>query len=109
MAEDVAAGSPARRVVAPPSRTERARASAYYFRFTLAYALLTMLAVGGVGALVLVLLQHDAAPKPAWSTFKPTGSSVAMAKPSSFFACSSLTANPFCRARATVICGRELL
>ena len=80
MAEDVAAGSPARRVVAPPSRTERARASAYYFRFTLAYALLTMLAVGGVGALVLVLLRHDAAPKPAWSTFKPTGSSVAMAR-----------------------------
>ena len=80
MAEDVAAGSPARPVVAPPSRTERARASAYYFRFTLAYALLTMLAVGGVGALVLVLLRHDAAPKPAWSTFKPTGSSVAMAR-----------------------------
>ena len=47
MAEDVAAGSPARPVVAGTSRTERARASAYYFRFTLAYALLTMLAVGG--------------------------------------------------------------
>jgi hypothetical protein len=80
VAEDVATRAAARPVVAPPSRTERARASAYYFRFTLAYALLTMLAVGGVGALVLVLLRHDAAPKPAWSTFKPTGSSVAMAR-----------------------------
>ena len=38
-----------------------------------------------------------------------TGSSVATANPSSFLACSSLTANPFFRASATVICGSELL
>src|SRR5438034_6366711 len=37
------------------------------------------------------------------------GVSVATAKPSSFFACSSFTTNPFFRARATVIAGRELL
>jgi hypothetical protein len=78
VAEDVAAGSASRPAVARPSRAERAHSSAYYFRFTLAYTLLAMLAVGGVGALVLVLLRHDAARKPAWSTFKPTGSSVAM-------------------------------
>ena len=37
------------------------------------------------------------------------GVSVATAKPSSFFACSSFTTNPFFRARATVIAGSELL
>jgi hypothetical protein len=78
VAEDVAAGSPARPVVSRPSRSERAHASAYYFRFTLAYALLAMLGVGGVGALVLVLLRPGAAHEPAWSTFQPTGSPVEM-------------------------------
>src|SRR5207237_4774329 len=37
------------------------------------------------------------------------GLSVATAKPSSFFACSSLMTKPFVRARAAVIAGRELL
>src|SRR5260370_41716002 len=37
------------------------------------------------------------------------GLSVATANPSSFFACSSLIAKPFVRARATVIAGSELL
>jgi hypothetical protein len=80
VAEDVAAGSSA-----PPaakrrarSRAEHARASAYYFRFTLAYALLTMLGIGGVGALVLVLMRPEAAHSQPWSKFVPTGSSLAM-------------------------------
>ena len=85
MAEDVAAGSAARPAAerpAPdrpaPSRAERARSSAYYTRFSLAYMVLIMLAVGGVGALVLVLVHPRAKPAPPWSKFKPTGSPIAM-------------------------------
>jgi hypothetical protein len=40
--------------------------------------LLIMLAVGGVGALILILVRPEATPAPAWSKFKPTGSSIAM-------------------------------
>jgi hypothetical protein len=39
---------------------------------------LIMLAVGGVGALVLILVRPDAVRSPAWSKFKPTGSAIAM-------------------------------
>ncbi len=80
MADDVAAGSAPRPVAdrPVPSRAERARSSAYYTRFSFAYMLLIMLAVGGVGALVLVLLRPDVVRKPSWSKFVPTGSPVAM-------------------------------
>lgn len=80
MADDVAAGAPVRPVVEKPaeSRADRARTSAYYTRFSLAYTLLIMLAVGGVGALVLLLMRPDAARGPAWSAFKPTGSAAAV-------------------------------
>jgi hypothetical protein len=78
VAEDVAAAS-----VAPPApespaatRAERAHASAYYTRFSLAYTLLVMLAVGAVGALVLLLLRPGAAPVPRWSRFVPTGTPI---------------------------------
>ncbi len=79
MAEDVVA-SAARPAAERPtqSRTERAHASAYYSRFSLAYMLLIMLAVGGVGGLVLVLLRPDVVRAPAWSKFVPTGSPIAM-------------------------------
>ena len=75
MAEDVAAGSSARPAAEhpAPSGAERKHVSAYYTRFSLAYMLLIMLAVGGVGALVLILARPDAKRAPAWSTFKPTG------------------------------------
>jgi hypothetical protein len=78
MAEDVAAGSSAPPVAERPaeSRAERAHASAYYTRFSLAYTLLIMLAVGAVGALILLLVHPGAKRGPAWSTFKPTGSAV---------------------------------
>jgi hypothetical protein len=80
VAEDVAAGAASRPAAdgPAPSRAERARTSAYYTRFSLAYMLLIMLAVGGVGALVLILVRPDAVRSPAWSKFKPTGSPIAM-------------------------------
>jgi hypothetical protein len=79
VAEDVAAAPAAARPEAErpaETRAERAHASAYYSRFSLAYMLLIMLAVGGVGALVLILIHPGAAPAQAWSTFKPTGSAL---------------------------------
>jgi hypothetical protein len=76
VAEDVAARSTTARP--RPSRAERARATAYYLRFTIAYALLTMLAVGGIGALLLILLHPRAKPAAPWSSFVPTGSALAM-------------------------------
>jgi hypothetical protein len=85
VAEDVAAGAPAR--AAPerpaaerpaPSRAERAHSSAYYTRFSFAFALLIALGIGAVGALVLVLVHPGAKHSPAWSTFKPHGSPIAM-------------------------------
>ncbi|HJQ75291.1 MAG TPA: hypothetical protein VJ814_10405 [Gaiellaceae bacterium] len=83
MAEDVAARPPARPAAERPAaerpatnRAERARSSAYYTRFSLAYMLLIMLAVGGVGALVLILIHPGAKQGPPWSAFKPTGTAV---------------------------------
>jgi hypothetical protein len=78
VAEDVAAASSPARPAAErpaPSRADRARASAYYTRFSLAHGLLILLAIGAVGALVVILLHPEAASGPAWSKFKPTGSS----------------------------------
>lgn len=82
MAEDVAASPSAPAALAAEkvssTRAERAHASAYYTRFSVAYTFLIMLGIGGIGALVLILL-HLHTPKPArWSTFKPTGSALAM-------------------------------
>jgi hypothetical protein len=85
VAEDVAAGP-----AAPPAaerskperpaqtRAERAHASAYYTRFSLAFTLLIVLGVAGVGGLVFVLVKPSGTKAPPWSTFKPTGSSLAM-------------------------------
>jgi hypothetical protein len=84
VAEDVAAGRPVAPAAEPAatstttSRAERAHASAYYTRFSVAYTVLIMLAIGGIGALVLILI-HLHTPRPVrWSTFVPTGSSLAM-------------------------------
>jgi hypothetical protein len=81
VAEDVAAGSsprPAAAKPAAPSREEKARESAYYSRFTLAYAILAFLAAGAVGALIVILLRPAAAGGKPWSKFVPTGSPIAM-------------------------------
>jgi hypothetical protein len=81
VAEDVAASRPAAPAAerAPAtSRAERAHASAYYTRFSFAYALLAMVAIAGVGALVLILVHLHTAKTPRWSTFVPTGSPLAM-------------------------------
>jgi hypothetical protein len=84
VAEDVVAGRAARPeaerpVERPaPSRAERAHSSAYYTRFSLAYTILIMLAIAGIGALVVILLRPSAAPSPPWSKFVPTGSTLEM-------------------------------
>jgi hypothetical protein len=78
VAEDLAAG-PSTRAAAErpaPKGEERANTPAYYTRFSLAYMLLIMLAVGGVGALVVILARPDAKQAPAWSKFKPTGTAL---------------------------------
>jgi hypothetical protein len=77
VAEDVAAASssaPAAAERPAPGREDRARASAYYTRFSLAHGLLILLAIGAIGALVVILLRPEAASGPPWSKFKPTGS-----------------------------------
>jgi hypothetical protein len=81
VAEDVAASrrvAPAAEAAPPPSRAERAHASAYYTRFSLAYTVLIMLAVGGIAALVLLLVHAGAPRSPRWSAFVPTGSALDM-------------------------------
>jgi hypothetical protein len=84
VAEDVAARPAARPEVEKPvekpaaSRAERAHSSAYYTRFSLAYTVLIMLAVAGVGALVLLLVRPAAPHSPPWSKFVPTGASLDM-------------------------------
>lgn len=80
MAEDVAQ-PPAGVVEAAsprpaPGRAERARQTAYYFRFTLAYTLLAMVAVAGIATLVVVLTRPGGVRAPRWSAFVPTGSPV---------------------------------
>ncbi|HJU37183.1 MAG TPA: hypothetical protein VJ716_07195 [Gaiellaceae bacterium] len=60
------------------SRAERAHASAYYTRFSLAYTLLIMLAVAAVAGLVLILQNVDAPRSAPWSKFVPTGSALDM-------------------------------
>lgn len=82
MADDVVAGpgaAPAPAAApAPTTRAERAHASAYYTRFSLAYAILFMLAIAGIGALVLILVHVHTASSQRWSTFVPTGSALEM-------------------------------
>jgi hypothetical protein len=75
VAEDLAAGSSSRPAAERPvaKDEERERTPAFYTRFSLAYMLLIILAVCGVGALVAILARPDAKKAPAWSTFKPTG------------------------------------
>jgi len=78
MAEDVApARVPAATGSAAPARAEPAHDSVHYLRFSLAYALLALIAVGGVATLVVVLTRPDAAREVPWSTFVPTGSPTA--------------------------------
>jgi hypothetical protein len=72
--EPTAAAPPA------PARAERARASGYHFRFSLAYMLLAMVAAGGIATLVVVLTRPGGVRAPAWSKFEPTGSPVAQVR-----------------------------
>jgi hypothetical protein len=80
VADDVAAPRPTSPAAegATTSRAERAHASAYYTRFSFAYAILVMVAIAGVAGLVLILVHLHTAKQPRWSTFVPTGSPLAM-------------------------------
>jgi hypothetical protein len=83
VAEDVAQapGGQVERAARPaPGRRERARATAYYFRFTLAYTLLAMVAAAGIGILVVVLTRPGGVRAPHWSSFVPNGSPVAQTR-----------------------------
>jgi hypothetical protein len=71
---------PARPIVGPPSRTDRARSAAYKSRFVIIYSVLAILAGGAVGAFVVILSRPEAPPQPRWSTWAPTGSDQARAK-----------------------------
>jgi hypothetical protein len=66
---------PAKPLVPPLSRTERARQSAYRLRFVLVYFLLAVLAGCAIGALIVVLSRSPAAKPAAWSTWRPDGKS----------------------------------
>ncbi len=72
----VVEAEPARPVggVAVQSRADRARSSAYRFRFVLFYFGLAIVAGSAMGAFVVVLSRPHAEPPPPWSTFVPTGS-----------------------------------
>lgn len=81
MAEDVSAvpadDAP---LVERPARRERARRSAYRFRFGLVYVVLAAIVGAGVGTFV-VLASRPGPPEAAeWSAWKPEGSGEAMAK-----------------------------
>ena len=73
MAEDVAVGTSPRPAAEATAPNREERTPAFYTRFSLAYMLLIIVAVLGVGALVVILARPDAKKAPPWSTFKPTG------------------------------------
>ena len=83
MAEDVAAAASRRRRAGGSSRqerAERARHSAYYSRFTLAYALLAMVAAAASQRSSSCCAPTGAPRAKHWSTFVPTGSPIAKAR-----------------------------
>jgi hypothetical protein len=77
VAEDVV---PARAAPARSDRAARKHSSGHAVRFAVAYMLLVVIAGAGIGALIVVLERPDVVRAPPWSTFVPTGSSVAEAR-----------------------------
>ncbi len=69
----------ARPVEAPParSRAEEARRTGYRTRFAAVYLTLAVVAGGAIGSFVVLLANPDPAAPPAWSAFKPEGSTTA--------------------------------
>ncbi len=61
-------------VVAPETRSDRARRLAYRSRFAAFYVLLAIIAGAGVGALLVLVGRGSPAPAPAWSAWQPAGS-----------------------------------
>ena len=64
-------------VIDDHTRAERARRSAYRFRFLLIYFALAIVAGSAVGAFVVVLSRPKATPPPPWSSLVPTGAATA--------------------------------
>ena len=64
----------------PTSRSDRARSTAYGFRFTIVYMSLALVAGVGLGALVVQMSRPDPAPPAQWSAWEPTGSDTAQAR-----------------------------
>ena len=76
--ERVVEAEPARVVGTPTAnREDRARKSSYRRRFAVIYVALALIAGIGIGALIVILSRPDAAPAPAWSVWKPSGSETA--------------------------------
>lgn len=62
------------------ARGERARTTGFRSRFTAIYVGLAVIGGVGLGALVVVLARPSATPEPAWSSFQPNGSTLAVAR-----------------------------
>ena len=75
MADDLAQERPL--VVARPSRAERARHTAYRYRFAAFYVLLAAVVGAAVGSFIVLIGRPDAAPAAKWSSWEPDGSRLA--------------------------------
>jgi len=76
VAEDLAQDRPlvAQRQV---TRSERARRTAYRYRFGIIYFCLAAVVGASVGAFIVIVGKPKPAPQAAWSSFEPTGSALA--------------------------------
>src|SRR5262249_55905362 len=76
VAEDLAQDRP---LVAqrPATRSERARSTAYRYRFGIIYFFLAAVVGASIGAFIVIVGKPKPAPTPAWSAFEPTGSPLA--------------------------------
>lgn len=63
-----------------PSRSDRARSTAYGSRFTIVYIALALVAGIGVGAFFVQMTKADPPPPTKWSSWEPTGSDTAQAR-----------------------------
>ncbi len=69
-----------KRQAARLDRAERARSTAYRYRFALAYIVFAGIVGGAVGSFIVVATRPDEPPAPEWSSWQPDGSDGAKAK-----------------------------
>jgi hypothetical protein len=77
VAEDLAQERPLAAPARPQSRAERARRTAYRYRFAAIYVILAAIVGAAVGSFIVLAGRPDAAPALEWSTWKPDGSRIA--------------------------------